>query len=134
MKKYLFLLLCLIACSVAFVSCNDDDEAGTGASAWLVGTWYTRMYFVDDEYDDGDFNVFVLQKDGKCEWEDIEGRWSYKSGKLTMQYEDEGEIHRFHFQIMEHTDDNFTYTCTWSSNEDGGSWSSNHYQGEAYKD
>lgn len=100
MKRFVlnYVLLCLMAGSVMFVSCGDN-EIGDSAS-WLVGTWAISMIMEEAPEEGEDDDLFVLHKDGTCEMEDGCGVWSYKKGKLTVISHDETEPCKYEFYLL----------------------------------
>lgn len=128
MKRFVLncVLLCLVAGSVMFVSCGDN-EIGDSAS-WLVGTWATSMIMEEAPEEGVDDDLFVLHKDGTCDWEDSHGVWSYKNGKLTVVCNDEGDHYMYEFYVENKSGSMFTFRCLLTENGE-----TYHYYGTAYK-
>ena len=128
MKRFVLncVLLCLVAGSVMFVSCGDN-EIGDSAS-WLVGTWATSMIMEEAPEEGVDDDLFVLHKDGTCEMEDDCGVWSYKNGKLTVISHSETEPCKYEIYVENKSGSMFTFRCLLTENGE-----TYHYYGTAYK-
>jgi len=128
MKKLKVLFpLFLIALSVGFMSCSDDDEDDEQGSQNLVGTWLCS-YFYESEitYENGkEVDRYVedlsypedsgsegiggkirLDADGKIYEQDYNqsqfnfaGTWSYKGGNFTTVYIEEDEDEEYEDKI-----------------------------------
>lgn len=102
MKKYLFLLLTLVVTSLAFISCNNDDDDNQYESA-IVGTWKVTgvKTKASDSYmtwpfkttyasfnSDGTYYGYGYFGTGNGTWS-IKGKTvkTYVDGKLYLSYE-----------------------------------------------
>ncbi len=113
MKKIglLWLTGVLMLLPAGLVSCSDDDE-GPGSVPELIGTWeLVSSYYqykengkvVDEGTDtegglrvtfreDGTFQDAEYDNDSGWELYAEGGKWSYKDGKLSMNYYEDGEL------------------------------------------
>jgi hypothetical protein len=111
MKTKLFCLLGCLFLALTFTSCSDDD--GVGSSEDLIGKW--ELYYeegwekvdgkIQSEWSDYDNYLriifyenkeFLIQEYSTRWYDDLEGTWSLKSGKLKLvdsDYDDEYETY-----------------------------------------
>lgn len=97
-KLYGILILAMLAmCSVAIVSCGDDDEDA------LVGTWYLQdgdeLQQITAASNHTYVNVYYDLRNGQwIETETEHGTWSVDGDKLTLK-DSEGDVIVFTFKV-----------------------------------
>lgn len=57
LKKFVSIMLLIVAVSMGFSSCSDDDNPQDGISQILIGRWQSAYYAEADEVDADDLDV-----------------------------------------------------------------------------
>ena len=123
MKKFygILMLAMLAVCSIAFVSCGDEDEDKGGSSSSIVGTWQFQNGRTCD--------ILMLISNGTFEWYDIvdygdeivesehcTGRYKVSGEMFTLIEDGDQESEEFRFKIEGNT------MTVWEYYEDEDKW------------
>lgn len=97
--KYFFVMVSMLAMTISFVGCSDDDNDEPSSS--IVGTWIYEEDFGDDDYyyeeitfkSNGTFIVeWEEYYDGDYDSETIRGTYEIDGDELIVEFADEISI------------------------------------------
>ena len=118
MKKFFYFAIALVACALAFTSCNQKIDSP------LVGWWSAGTYVVDETthqeraarndlnfIDNGQFQQ-NLYYDGTFDGLYAMGTWSVKDNKVTIRKNTSGTINNNNF-VADPSFEPYTEVYTW---------------------
>ena len=118
MKKYFYFVIALVACALAFTSCNQKIDSP------LVGWWSVATHVVDattqeeraarnelNFFDNGQFQQNIYY-DGTFDGLYARGTWSVNGNKVTITKDTSGTINNNNF-VVDSSFKPYTEVYTW---------------------